>query len=366
MTGTCTPTPLRLDPNPAWRSYLGGRELRRFRGMPAADDNHFPEDWLASTVRARNGENAQSEDEGISRVTIEGREMALPDLLRGDPAGWWGARPPETCPIDATGVLIKLLDSSTRLHIQAHPDADFVARHFGDTAGKTECWYIVATRTDAAYVYLGFQRAPSRDAWARMIRDQDLDAMLACFDRIPVRPGDCYVVPAGTPHAIGEGILMIEIQEPTDWVVRCEFEVGGLRLPEAARYMGLDLDACLNIFDYTGYPPAAVAARFGQRPAIIATGASHIEEKIIDDAFDRFFRLRRLRGTGPARWTGGELMVLIVTKGSGRLAGGAGDHAAPAGSAWLLPGATREWAWHGERNTPWEVVLAQPPEATRV
>ena len=69
-------------------------------------------------------------------------------------------------------------------------------------------------------------------------------------NRFPVQPGDCYVVPAGTPHAIGAGIFMMELQEPTDWVVRCETVNAGLALPPEACFMGLDLEACLDVFDY--------------------------------------------------------------------------------------------------------------------
>jgi len=357
MTGDSLVRPLRLDPNPVWRSYLGGKELRRFRGLPPGDDNNFPEDWLGATVRARNGANSQGKHEGISRVAVDAREQLLPGVLRKNPERWWGDHLPTRWPVDETGVLIKFLDSKTRLHLQAHPDAAFVSKHFGGTAGKTECWYILSTRSDDAYVYLGFQRAPSRSEWARMVRDQDLAGMLACFDRIPVRPGDCLAVPAGTPHAIGEGILMIELQEPTDWVVRCEFEVGGLRLPESARYMGLDLDTCLNVFDYTSTPVSEVLARFRQVPVETTAGKSHTEFRVIRPELENFFRLRKLMGTGDAQWAGGELAILIVTYGSGRIAG----HAAEGGSAWLLPGSVNEWHWCGDEKKPWEVVLAQPP-----
>jgi mannose-6-phosphate isomerase len=361
MTRLLPILPLRLDPNPVWRSYLGGKELRRFRGLPPAGDDHFPEDWLASTVRAKNGPNSQGKDEGISRVTVDGRNLNLPDAFREHPEYWWGDRPRIHRPADETGVLIKFLDAQTRLHLQAHPDAGFVSQRFGGNAGKTECWYILSTRHEDAYVYLGFQRPPSRSQWARMIRDQDLDGMLACFDRIPVKAGDCFAVPAGTPHAIGEGILMIELQEPTDWVVRCEFEVGGYRLPESARYMGLDLDACLDVFNYVPAPVEDVLSRFRQLPREITGGSSYREFEVIQRPFDRFFRLRTLTGTGEARCRGGELAVLIVVRGKIDIACDEGAVTACAGSAWLLPGSAVEWQWLGRQNEPWEVVLAQPP-----
>ena len=98
-----------------------------------------------------------------------------------------------------------------------------------------------------------------------MIREQRVDEMLACFEKIPVQPGDCYVVPAGTPHAIGAGVFMMELMEPTDWVVRCETTNAGLTLPPEACFMGLDLETCLEIFDYRAIPSRKSDAHFNSR-----------------------------------------------------------------------------------------------------
>ena len=195
---------LQLDPNPVWRSYRGGRILRAFRGQPDTKDDHFPEDWLASTVLARNGKNSRSALEGLSRIS-DADGSFLVDSLMQRPGFWFGPDLAARRDSSDLGVLWKLLDSSVRLQFQAHPDAGFARQHLNSNAGKTECWYILGTRGEA-HVYLGFQHPPTREAWARMIREQRVDEMLACFEKIPVQPGDCYVVPAGTPHAIGAGI----------------------------------------------------------------------------------------------------------------------------------------------------------------
>jgi mannose-6-phosphate isomerase len=252
----------------------------------------------------------------------------------------------------AMGVLIKLLDASTRLQVQAHPDRQFVRRYLSGDAGKTECWYILSTRGPAE-VYLGFQRPPKRAEWQRLMQEQDAAGMLACFDPISVQAGECFMVPAGVPHAIGAGIFMVELQEPSDWVVRCEARNGDLVLPEAERYMGLGLEACLDVFDYAAY---ASRPAFQQQPRVIAETGSFTEEQLIGSRYEAFFRLRRLRGTGPARWNGNEVMVLIVTKGEGVLSG----QPARQGQTWLLTDEIAEWQWEA-RTTDWEIVLAQPP-----
>ncbi len=335
MSGGACPA-LLLEPNPVWRSYRGGRVLREFRGRPGGADDHFPEDWLASTVTARNGPYGRGRDEGISFVLWNGQKVPVATILEAP----------------SLGVLIKLLDAAVRLQLQAHPSRQFVRRHLSGDAGKTECWYILSTRGPAE-VYLGFQRPPTRAAWKRLLQEQDVAGMLACFDPLLVQPGDCLVVPAGVPHAIGAGIFMVELQEPSDWVVRCEARNGELVLPEAERYMGLGLEACLEVFDYAAYPSARV---FRQQPRVIADSGSFTEEQIIGLEYEAFFRLRRLRGTGPARWKGGEVMVMIVTKGAGILSG----QPTHRGQTWLLLAGADEWRWETVAGD-WEILLAQPP-----
>ncbi len=350
--------PIRLPPNPVWRSYTGGSVLRSFRGEPGTGDDHFPEDWLASTASARNGANSQYPDEGTSRVCFEGEEIPLTELLRQAPAELWGDRQPRG---EVSPLLMKLLDCSVRLHLQAHPDRAFARRHLNSSAGKTECWYILETR-GTAHVNLGFQRPPAPADWERMIREQDRAAMLACFDEIPVQPGDCLVVPGGTPHAIGEGIFMIELQEPTDWVVRCEFSAAGLELPPEACFMGLDLETCMRVFNFERLTVAEVRERLQQKPAVLGKGEGFLHERIIGPAWETFFRLERLRGEADASWSGGEFMVLIARQGSGMIGAGGSGTEVKAGETWLLPGGVANWGWSGTGD-PWELLLAKLPIA---
>lgn len=352
-------SPIQLKPNYAWRSYQGGSKLREFRNETIGSDDHFPEDWLASTSRARNGDHQQRDDEGVSYVTVDGKEIALPDLIASQSDWFWGKQQPPTDEPGQIGVLIKLLDAGVRLHLQAHPNRDFVKKLFGDkvaNAGKTECWYILSVRGDDPYVYLGFQHPPTPEKWAQMVGDQDLDGMRACFEKIPVKPGDCLMVPSGTPHAIGDGIFMIELQEPTDWVVRCEFSAGGHVLEHNARFMGLDLNDVVDMFDYSQHPVDSLSDSFLQTPEVLNQSDAFVEERIIDSKHEAFFRLRRLSGNGSADWQGDEPMVLIMLEGAGQLDG----VDVTAGDTWLLPGAAEAWNWTPSGGQ-WSFLLAQPP-----
>ncbi len=347
---------LALPPNYVWRSYRGGRLLRRFRGGPEGTDDHFPEDWLASTVRARNGVHSRGPDEGLSRVHVGGQERTLEEILGAQPEVWFGPGRRAA----RVGVLWKLLDAAERLQLQAHPDGAFARRHLGSPAGKTECWYVLETRGEA-YVHLGFQRSPGREQWGRLIREQRTAEMLACFDPIPVRPGDCFVVPAGTPHAIGAGIFMFELQEPTDWVVRCEMRTSdGEPLPPEACLMGLDLERCLEVFDYQSLSVRAVRERWQQTPRPLQRETHFCEEELLHPDWHRFFRLHRLRGDGAAAWAGGELMLAIVLRGEGRVRTGPRVTRVRAGQTWLLAGCVAEWHWVQPRGE-WEILLAKLP-----
>src|SRR5207248_8401327 len=99
--------------------------LRTFRGEPGTPDNHFPEDWLASTVRARNGSNSQGADEGLSRIGAGPSGALLSESLARESEFWWGAQPASH---NGMGVLWKLLDAANRLQLQAHPDSNFARR----------------------------------------------------------------------------------------------------------------------------------------------------------------------------------------------------------------------------------------------
>jgi mannose-6-phosphate isomerase len=197
-----------------------------------------------------------------------------------------------------------------------------------------------------------------------MIREQRVSEMLSCFESIPVRPGDCFVVPAGTPHAIGAGIFMMELQEPTDWVVRCETSTtDGEPLPPEACFMGLDLDTCLDVFNYEEVSVEQVRRRWQQQPRVWRDEPGFCAEEIIAPEYHNFFRLDRLRGEGSAGWPGNELTLLIGLKGGGSLAADGGSaRVIAAGETWLLPGCVREWQWTNAGGD-WEILLAKPPVA---
>ena len=112
-------------------------------------------------------------------------------------------------------ILIKLIDAKGNLSVQVHPDNDYALRVEGEY-GKTEMWYVVDCEPGASLLY-GFQQEISKEEFARRIEEGTL---LEVCNRVPVKKGDVFFIEAGTLHAIGEGILICEIQQNSNTTYR--------------------------------------------------------------------------------------------------------------------------------------------------
>ena len=153
---------------------------------------------------------------------------------------------------------------------------------------------------------------------------------------------------------------MVELMEPTDWVVRCETMNGGLALSPAACFMGIGLETCLDVFDYSRHSVGEVRKKFQQHPRVLRETDEFREEEIIGPAWHHFFRLHRLRGSREAEWSGNELMLAIILRGEGEIAAGKTASHCKQGETWLLPGAAESWQWRNS-NADWELLLLRLP-----
>jgi mannose-6-phosphate isomerase len=329
-----------LPPNRVRRNYRGGALLDLFVEKRPACDGIQPEDWIASTVRASNPGLPPVVDEGLAFVMDESKgRISLGELFASDPEFYLGRKHFADFGLQV-GFLAKMLDSAMRLHVQAHPTAAFAQQHLSSRWGKLETYVILKVRDGCdPFIRLGFQRPPSKNEWRRIILEQDIAAMDACFDPIPVRVGEVWLVPGGLPHAIGPGVLMLEVMEPTDLVVRCEFEREGIIVPPEARFMGRDLDFCLQIFDYTKRSPAEIRADYCIKPQ----GISQNETRLIGPAQTSSFSISRYKAGGvmvlPAAPT---LRVCIVADGKGFLEVAGERLPLHPGCRFLLPAAATE------------------------
>jgi mannose-6-phosphate isomerase len=112
-------------------------------------------------------------------------------------------------------LLIKFLDAEDVLSVQVHPDPE-TCRQMGKGEPKTECWYIVSAAIGAV-IYKGLKKGTNKENFAEAIRKGSVAGLL---EEVPVEAGQCHFLPAGTAHSIGGGLLIAEIQTPSDTTYR--------------------------------------------------------------------------------------------------------------------------------------------------
>lgn len=212
------------------RAYKGGKLLDEFLGKEHSGDCFWPEDWIPSFTEAKNKDYVKHE--GITKVISGSAEKLICEVVGKADFGKNRETP---------GVLVKLLDSAERLGIQVHPTPGFSKKFFNSSYGKTECWHILGTREgmDGA-IYIGFKEGITREKWKSLYLEQDIQEMLSALHRFEVKPGDTILVKAGSPHAIGAGCFLLEIQEPCDYTMRVEkTTVAGEKLSPAQIHYGV-------------------------------------------------------------------------------------------------------------------------------
>jgi mannose-6-phosphate isomerase len=217
----------RLDPKP-W----GSRGLAQF-GFPLPSGIPIGEALItAGDARAYSG---------------SGVATHLGALVAADPVGIVGRRG-----LSATAnrplfpLLVKLIDAAENLSIQVHPD-DTAASTVGKL-GKTEAWHILAAAPNAV-LYLGLRTDVSiADFAACCNRGGETAGLLR---QIPAIPGTTLLIPAGTVHALGAGVLVYEVQQPSDLTYRLD-DWG--RVDAAGRPRELHIELGLSVIDAESRP----------------------------------------------------------------------------------------------------------------
>ena len=183
-------------------------------------------------------------------------------------------------------------------------------------------------------MHVGWTRDVGLDEVREWMRTQDAAAMLATMHRFGVAPGDAVFVPAGTAHAIGEGILMVELQEPTDFSVLLEWD--GFELSEDDGHLDLGWDLALQALDRDGRDEATARALHGTR---------------LPDEATPYFRAERVRG-GDTLDQG--FSILVGLEGEGTL----DDLPVRRGTTVLVPHSAGDTTLHGDV----EALRARPPQ----
>ena len=287
--------PMVLAPNQIKRFYRGGARIEALRGVAVSDAG--PEDWVGSATTVLG-----SDGQGLSRLP-DGRLLrdavqADPELFLGDEhVRRWGPDP---------ALLVKLLDAGERLAVHFHPGRAFARDALGLGFGKTEAWVIVAAEPDAV-VHLGLKEELHPATLTRWVREQDGIAMLSALHELPVSAGHVLFVPAGTLHAIGAGILMVELQEPTDLSVTLECDRFGIA--DGTQHLGLGWERVLAAVDRDPGSPDDFVVRDG------APAAADPVTELLPPASEPYFRAQRIVVEGDPVALEPSFAILIVLDG---------------------------------------------------
>lgn len=328
--------PVRLGPNQPLSFYSGSNAIAAWRGLPGdPGELRYPEDWIAS-VTPRFGLTPS----GLTTLP-DGRLLA--EAIADDPLAWLGPEHLERWGGDPR-LLVKLLDAGERLPVHVHPDRAFAASHLASPYGKTEAWLIVDAVPDAK-VNIGFSRDVEAGQLAAWTREQDVAAMIGATNQVPVSAGDSLLVPAGTPHSIGAGLLLVELQEPSDFSIFLEwrdFDIDG----ETQGHLGLGYDLALQCVNTRGLDSARVASLRGG-----------VGDSVFPAEADDFFHATRLT-PDPEVTVAAGYALLVVLAGDGELAWSGGAMPIAHGQTILVPWGAGDLRLSGSDLV---VIAAQPP-----
>jgi mannose-6-phosphate isomerase len=323
--------------------YAGGERIDRFRGL--ATPALGPEDWVASVTQlpgATPGTGVSWLPDGTSlRVAVD-----------SNPVGWLGA-PLATRWGGSTGVLVKLLDAGERLPVHCHPSRPFAAAHLASPFGKTEGW-VVLDDAPGGEVWLGWSEEVSVERLRGWIEAQDAEAMLAVMNRFPAGPGDVFLVPAGVPHAIGPGVMITELQEPTAFSILAEHGRFGLDADGAT--LGMGWDVALGAFDLTSWAGERAGA-LRPRSAVLRDDADARVKRLFAESTGEFFQALRVRVFGRYEAPAG-FAVLVIEAGAGELGWEDGTTQVRKGETWVVPHGAGPLTLSGDVR----LLVCLPPE----
>lgn len=181
----------------------GGNRLRPYKGMPDSD-TPIGESWEVSAVPSSPSIIANGAHVGRDLIAVINESPE--DILGQAVCEHYQGQLP---------LLVKFIDARQNLSIQVHPDDDMARRVHGKM-GKSEMWYIIDAKP-GSYLYAGFRQEITPEAYKQRVADGTITEVLA---RHEVKTGDVFYLPAGRVHAIGEGILLAEVQQSSDVTYR--------------------------------------------------------------------------------------------------------------------------------------------------
>jgi mannose-6-phosphate isomerase len=277
--------PIRFEP--IFRSYIwGGDRLASHLGKNPPGNGIWAESW--EIVDHREGESIVAEGAFVGWTLRQLIESFPNEILGRD-------TPQERFPL-----LLKYLDCQRVLSVQVHPDDAYGAKMTQPDRGKTEAWYVIEAEP-GAMLYAGLNAGVDQFALTDAIESGHTES---CLHVLSPKAGDCIFIPAGTVHALGEGLLVAEIQQASD----CTFRLFDWdRVDKDGQPRQLHVAQALEVIDYDSGP-----VDFVTRRAIESDGS----RTLVD--CDKF-TLKEYSTSGCFELQGDQVFIVTAPKGNAEL-----------------------------------------------
>lgn len=255
-------SPIRFTPIAVERIW-GGRNFETLLGK------HLPKDLIIGELwEIVDRPEAQSI---ISEGSLLG--TTLHELWSGSREEVFGARHlADSSP--RFPLLIKLLDARERLSVQVHPPSHRAKELQGEP--KTECWYFLDAGKNAS-VFAGLKQGVTEQAFEEALAAGTVEEKL---HRIPVMTGESIFIPSGRLHAIGEELVIVEVQQNSDTTYRV-FDWNRMGLDGKPR--NLHRNHSMNSIDFADFEPAITPA---SKPIVANCPFFHVEKKAVVEPLD--------------------------------------------------------------------------------
>lgn len=140
-------------------------------------------------------------------------------------------------------LLIKIIDANDKLSVQVHPDDAYAETYDPSSSGKKECWMVLSAEPNSELV-IGFSDSSDQQTYEELVRENRAEEILRKWK---VKPGDVFLLNPGTIHAIGAGVVLLEVQQSSDSTYRV-YDYG--RLGDDGKPRDLHLGKALSVLNF--------------------------------------------------------------------------------------------------------------------
>jgi len=320
--------PLKFEPL-LKRSRWGGRRLGTLLDKPIGPESDYAESWEIC-------------DHGVDQTRVATgteRGQTLSSLVASRGGEIFGPNRN----FDQFPLLVKFLDCSDRLSVQVHPSDEAARCFYGARNGKNEAW-VIMDAAPGSVLYAGFKESVTE---SDLLAALDRGCIECLLNKVTVQAGDVFDIPAGTVHALGEGILLAEVQQSCNLTFRL-FDWN--RKDAAGNYRELHIQDAIRCTDFDAGPVRPIP------PKTINQSDNVHHERLVDN---RYFSLDRLTISGTTKHaTASQCRILSVLAGAGQLRCDEETFILPRGESILLPATCGIVELIPENANDWQVLVS--------